>query len=570
VNRKQRRAGAKQGGAVVKPRLPDSGALFAAGLLHHEAGRLDEAERLYRRILSQNPDHADSLHQLGIIATQSGRLDVAAALIAQAVALNPGEAWFLSNLGAILQRQKRLDEALDCHRRALALQPDYPAAHNNLGAVLLQQWRLEEAETCFRRAVALRPDYAEAHSNLGNTLREQRRTEEAIICQCRAVALSPDSAEAHNSLGAALQDLGRLDEALACYQRALSLKPDCVEGHTNLGTALKELGRLDEAYACYHRALSLDPHYPEVHWQYAYALLWDGRLRDGWEEYEWRWLRTVGQPKIHPDYAQPLWSGEATTSGTILLWSEQGFGDAIQFVRYAPAVARLGWRVILQTSRPLHRLFESIPGLAVVPEGAILPPFDVHCPLLSLPRAFATTVETIPAPIPYLHPRPELVADWRERLAGCRGRKVGLVWRGNPQHNRDRHRSMDPRWFSHFLDLPGLDGISLQPDGRAEELAALGGAEGVLDAGPGLGDYADTAALVANLDLVISVDSSVCHLAGALGVPIWTLVDFASEWRWLRGRDDSPWYPTMRLFRQPRTGDWHSVVEAVKAALLGL
>ncbi len=564
MNRKQRRATGK-----LAPRDPpaDVAARFGEAIRHHRDGRPDEADRLYRQILARDPRHAESLHQRGMIALQAGRLDLAAERIAKAVALSPDDPWYLTNLGAVLHKLGRLDDAIACHCRAIELKPAYADAHNNLGAVLLHQWRFDEAQACFDRALEINPGYAEAHTNLGNALREKRRLDEAVACQRRAIELAPGYAEAHNSLGSALQDLGRLDEAVACYHRALALKPGCVEAHTNLGTAMNELGRLDEAFACYRRAIALGPDYPEVHWQYAYALLSDGQFRQGWEEYHWRWRRTTGPQPVLPDYSQPMWAGEPADGRTMLLWSEQGFGDRLHFVRYVPDVVRLGWRVILVTSRPMKRLFAAIAGITLIEEGEAPPAFDVHCPLLSLPRAFGTTLDTIPAPIPYLHPAPELVARWRDRLSALPGLKVGVVWRGNPQHNRDRQRSMNSGLFARFLDLPGLAVVSLQLDGRAEELAALGGGEAVLNAGPELGDYADTAALVANLDLVIAVDTSVCHLAGALGIPTWTLVDFAAEWRWLRNRDDSPWYPTMRLFRQPTPGDWPAVVERVRAEL---
>jgi hypothetical protein len=267
-------------------------------------------------------------------------------------------------------------------------------------------------------------------------------------------------------------------------------------------------------------------------------------------------------------YQQPMWSGGNSPNGPILLWPEQGLGDSIQFVRYAPLVAQTGAQVILEAPKVLKRLFETIPGVTVISDGDTYPDFAAHSPLLSLPRAFGTTLETIPAGDgPYLQAPSEATAYWRDLLADRPGLKVGVSWRGNPNHKRDRMRSMNPAWFSRFLDMPGLTVVSLEKDGRDEECQELGDHLSVLNAGPKLGDMADTAGLIANLDLVISVDTSVAHLAGALGAPVWTLIDRASDWRWLTTRDDSPWYPTMRLFRQPSAGDWDSVVEQVRAEL---
>ena len=525
---------------------------------------------MYRAVLAQSPRHAGSLHQLGMIAYEAGQLDIAIGLIAQAIALRPDEAWFLSNLGVILQKQGRLDEAANLHRRAIALQPDNAEAHNNLGTVLHEQGLFLDAHGCYRRALELAPDYVDALTNLGAVLKAGKKFDAALSLQKRAVELHPDYAEAHNNLGNALKELGRFEEAAAAYERALELQPDSVIALTNRGIVLRELGRLDEEYACYAKAVDLAPDYPEAHWNLAFALMADGDFAKGWAEYEWRWRRTGARSpeEVWPPLALPFWTGDKGQGRTILLWSEQGLGDCLQFVRYAPLVQDLGWRVILHVPDSQQELLDVFPGITVLSESEAPPRVDAQCPLMSLPRLLGTTLATVPAAIPYLRPNPVLAARWKERLAAISGLKLGLVWRGNPLHHRDRQRSMDPRWLSFGLDLPGVTAISLQPGAHANELAALNCGERLLDAGPDLTSYAETAALMAQLDLVISVDSSAAHLAGALGLPVWTLLDSNAEWRWMRHREDTPWYPSMRLFRQTAPGDWQAVMQRIRAELM--
>ena len=531
--------------------------LYPTALTLYQAERLADAEVLLRRLLGMDPRHHAGLHLLGLIGLRDGRVAMAVDMLIQAVLVDGSVPRYHSHLGNALRARGWPDKAEACYRMALELKPDYPEASNNLGAALQDLGRLEEAVDCHRRAIELKPDYVEAHTNLGAALNDLGRRDEAVACHQAALAIAPDSWAAHNNLGTALQELGRRDEALASFRRAVAIKPDYFEAHTNLGNALNALGRSDQAVECHRRALAVAPDFPEANWNLALALLQRGEYAEGWRQYQWRWRRrAVGQEKWRA-YPQPVWDGAASENGTLFIWTEQGLGDNLHFVRYAEAAARLGWRVILEAPRALFRLFAAIPGIQVVTEGEPPPPFDVHCPLLGLPLAFATTLDTIPAAIPYL------TAPARP-LAERPGLKVGIAWRGRKSNKRDRVRSLEPALFGQILDLPGLAVVSLQKDARAEELTALGGP---FNAGPDLGDFADTAALVAGLDLVISVDTSICHLAGALGVPTWTLLDSAPDWRWLLGRDDSPWYPTMRLFRQKRPGEWAEVVERVRAEL---
>jgi tetratricopeptide (TPR) repeat protein len=569
----------------------------------HQAGRLAEAVRLYQQILQLDPHHADALHRFAIAAHQSGRPEMALELIGRAVerdgrhpgyqvdlgnillergraaeaaeafrrALDaqPGLAIAHYNLGNALRAQGKLEQALAAYAQAAQRQPDYVEAHNNHGLVAQALGRLETAETAFALALVHRPTFAEAHGNLGVVQFDRGRVPEAAGCFRRALALQPALAEAHNGLGNALKRRGRLEEAAACFGRALAVRPAYADAHHNLGLTLKEQGDPRAAVEAYDRALHHAPDLAEAHFAQGLALLQLGAWPEGWRKCDYRW-RQKSEPAVRlRRYPQPLWEGGPAAGRTILLWPEQGFGDTIQFVRFAHEMTRLGWKVVLEAQRELARLFTSIPDIAVVPAGAALPPFDVHFPLLSLPGRLGITLETLPVG-PGLHPAAGAAQAWRERLAEVKGLKIGVNWRGNPHQKRDPWRSMAPALLADCLDRPGLAVISLQKDGRPEELAALAPRGLFLDAGPEFQDFADTAALVAALDLVISVDTAILHLAGALGAPAWGLLDFASDWQWLAKRPSSPWYPSVRLFRQARRGDWLSVTQAVRSELDGM
>ncbi len=464
MNRKQRRTEAKKGGPAMQTASLAAQRLWAAALQQFQAGRLDEAERLFRQVLAVNPRHADSLHLLGVIAYQTGRHDLAVDMIRKAIVINPRE--------------------------------------------------------------------ASLHSNLGNLLKEQ----------------------------------GRLDEAVACYRKAVELKPNFSEALNNLGNALRAQKQLDEAVASYHRALELRPDDPEAHYNLAMALLARGDMPAGWEEHEWRWKT----PQLAPsrrDFAKPQCRGEAADGRTLLIHAEQGLGDTLQFCRYAPLAAAKGLRVILEAPKPLIRLLGSLPGVdRLVAQGEPLPKFDLHCPMLSMPLALGTTITTIPNDVPYLCADAAQVAVWWTRLAalGNRGPRIGLVWAGNPRKHLiaaaalGRQRSVDPARLEPLFELPGVQFFSLQKDGLAAPAHFP-----LTDFMSEMGDFADTAALITNLDLIISVDTAAAHLGSALGKPVWLLNCFDPCWRWFVGRRDSPWYPGLRLYRQPRPGDWDSVVAEV-------
>lgn len=525
MNRKQRRAETKLRQPVRQPAATLAREHLASAVHQHQAGRLTEAEQLYRNVLACDANNADALHLLGVVTHQQGRPDLAIDLIRRAIAINPAEASFHANLGVAFKELGRRDDAIACYRNAIRLRPQQPEAHNSLGNALAEAAQLDEAVASYRTALSLRPDYAEAHFNLGITMKEQGRAEEAVACYRKAIAIRPDYCEAHYNLGNALRDLRQLVAATESYRRAINLRPDFADAHHN-------------------RAL---------------ALLAQGDLPAGWAEYEWRWL-TSQLHQARRSFTQPQWRGEPADGQTLLIHAEQGFGDTIQFCRYVPLAAERGLRVILEVQEPLVRLLQHVPGAdRVLCRGADLPAFDWHCPMLSLPSALHTTLSTIPAVPAWLAADPARTEAWRTGLASVPGTgpQVGVAWAGKPSNLADGRRSIAPDRLAPLFRVPGVRFVSLQHAGPKPADLWL------IDFMDEMTDFADTAALIANLDLVISVDTAVAHLAASLGKPVWLLDRFDACWRWLDGRCDSPWYPSLRLYRQERPGDWESVLADV-------
>ena len=536
------------------------------------------AERICRKVLRERPRHFQALNVLGFIAAQTGRLTEAAEWLGQAVAANPTDVAAQSNLGFVLQELGRMDDALTHHDAALRLDPRNAGAHSNRGFVLLALHRPDEALTSCDQAIAIDPDLAEAHNNRGTVLQDLHRLDEALPCYRRAVELNPDFARAHNNLGTVLQQLGRADDALASYEQAIKLNPALAEAHNNRGALLRELMRTEPAIASFDRAIAANPDFADAHWNKSLALLSLGDFARGWEMFEWRWRQGPVKSTRRP-VPQPLWLGNESLAGrTILLYAEQGLGDTIQFCRYAKLVADLGARVVLLVPEPLLTVLASLDGVAQLAKpGDSLPPFDFQCPLMSLPLAFRTELATIPAPRAYLTPDPEKARRWKERLGERHGPRVGLVWSGGFRPDQPElaaihaRRNLEASLLAPLKD-DRIEFYSLQKGAPADsDLARLQSAywngPRIVDWTSELHDFSDTAALIANLDLVISVDTSVAHLAGALGRPVWILNRFDSCWRWLRGRVDSPWYPTARIYTQERPGDWSGVIDKVKADL---
>ncbi len=527
-----------------------------------------EALVSFERALSLRPDYVEAHNQRGYALQELGRPTEALASYEIVLAIQPDNARALYNRGSVLRDLDRSAEAVASYDQALAIKPDYVEALNNRGLALLDLQRPAEALASFERALAIRPDHASALNNRGGALRDLNRPAEALASYDKALAVHPTNAEALYNRGIVLRDLQRLVEALADFDLALSIRPNHVDALNNRGLVLRDLDRPLEALASYERALSIDPANAETHSNRSCLRLLLGDLERGFEEFEWRW-RAADVAPWRRDFAQPLWRGAEPLDGrTILLHAEQGFGDAIQFVRYATLVAARGAKVVLEVPPPLTALLAGVAGDAlVIGRGETLPDFDYHCPLLSLPLAFKTRLGTIPAAIPYLSAPDERVAKWRQRLAERRGRRIGIAWAGNPNFKGDQTRSPGLARILPLLAPDGVELLALQKDLREGDREILQGHRQVLTLGDAIEDFADTAAIMSLVDLVISSDTSVAHLAGALGKPVWVLLQHVADWRWLLGRTDSPWYPTARLFRQPKNGDWESVIRQVTDAL---
>lgn len=472
--------------------------------------------------------------------------------------------------GFQLHLHQRVEEAEPFYQRAVALDPEFKEAWMNLGLVLLARGRPEEALSCQRQALRLDPESADAQNNLGMVHYAQGNIPEAENCFRTALRLQPGHANATLNLGSARQILNHAGEADYLFRRALSLGVDEARAKSNLALVLMEQARPQEAELCCREALALRPDYPEARGNLALALLMMGRLEEGFREYEARWeVETMAAPAL----PQPLWTGQALNGETVLLYAEQGYGDTLQFCRYVPMVAAAGGRVVLVVPKALHRVMTTLDGVAeLLCEGDDLPAsFDYHCPLLSLPFAFGTTMATIPAPVPYLRADASRWADFLDELPGL---KVGLVWAGKSRTAQphavaiDRRRSMRLADMMPLLSVPGCSFVSLQLGPPAAQLQALPDGMVLHDMADRLDDWADTADLIAGLDLVIAVDTAVAHLAGALGKTVWLLNRFDSCWRWFLNRDDTPWYPSMRQFRQAGRGDWAGVIERVRQALI--
>jgi tetratricopeptide (TPR) repeat protein len=510
--------------------------ILAEGVDRHRRGLIAEAAALYRRVLEVSPEQPDALHLLGRIEEARGDPRQALALI----------------------------------ERAIAASGQVSAFHASRGSVLLSLGRAEEAARSLRQALSLEPNSAEAHNVLGNAMLALGDGAAAIERYRRALALRSDYPEALNNLGSALRAMGRPEEAETELAKAIALRPNYASALANLGLVLQERARYGEALEMYDRAIAADPEHATARGNRTMLLLLLGRLPDGFAEYEWRW-RMPGFATPPRQFPQPMWDGGDLGQRTLFIHAEQGLGSAIQFVRYAALLAARGNRVVIECRLPLDRLFEaSLAGpdgrVTVVRKGESLPAFDCHAPLMSLPHLLGTSLATIPAMVPYLSALPADIAAWRQRLSGASRPRIGLVWAGNPKHENDHNRSIPTRLLAPLITSASASFFSLQVPAAPADLESLPPGR-VNDLAPALGDFADTAAVIENLDLVVSVDTAAAHLAGALGKPVWLLLPYVPEWRWLLDRDDSPWYPTMRLFRQDQAGDWLGVVERLAAAV---
>jgi Flp pilus assembly protein TadD len=506
-------------------------------------------------------DRARALHA-------SGQLTAAEGLYRQLLDSGALAPMVLPLLTAVYQATSRPEEALACCRRLVAIEPENARAHYNLAVVLLARNQVDEAIASFRRATALAPSLAEAFNNLGVALVSQNRWDEAAAAYRKALRLRPDYVEALYNLARPLLHLDEVEEAVACCRHALALRPDHADAHYRLGLALSEENLLDEAVASYERALALRPNDAEAHLGLALALLRLGRYDEAWPHYEWRTQRGRDQKTERPG---PSWSGSDLRGQTILLWSEQGVGDTLQLVRYVSLVRRQAGRVIVRCPRALTSLVGRVEGVdEAVSDVDPLPSFDVQASLASLPAIFRTSLETIPARVPYIHCQAEAIEFARSRIATARGFKLGIAWQGSLANPRDRARSIPLAHFSGLAETPGIELFSFQYGPGREQLEEFRSQWPIVDLGDDLSDFERTAALMGEMDLIVTCDSAPAHLAGARGLRVWVALPFSADWRWLLDRRDSPWYPSMRLFRQPERGDWVGVFREIQAAVAKL
>jgi tetratricopeptide (TPR) repeat protein len=560
----------------------------------------------YDRALAISRDFAPAWNHRARALRWLGRPEEALASCDRAIALQPSDADFHLNRGNVLMALARPKDALESYQRAIALKPDLVEAHYNLGNAFRQTGHTTEALESFDRAIALRPAFAEAHHSKGNALEDLNRPDEAVPSFDRAIALKPELAESHNNKGMALHRLGRFEEALESYNHAIARKPGYALAFHNRGTTLQEVGRLDEALQdCtraieldprlaeavynrgnvlkglkrpdealrdYDRAIALRPGLAEAHWNRAVCTLLMGRFDEGWRLYE----RRLRKPELPASLVTgTVWSAAGSLEGkTLYICAEQGLGDTIQFCRYALLAAEKGAEVVLAVQDPLVRLMRSLgANVRIMGTTADPPASDFHIALLSMPFAFHTGADSVPARIPYLSSEPENVRHWKERI-GSEGLRIGICWQGAKGGEVDIGRSFPVRHFEGIAKLPGVRLISLQKNAGAEQLLDLPAGMNVQtfgnDLDPGPDAFVDTAAIMENLDLVITSDTAVAHLAGALGRPAWVALNFVPDWRWLLDRTDSPWYPTMRLFRQTERENWQGVFVAIEAQLRGL
>jgi tetratricopeptide (TPR) repeat protein len=552
--------------------MPTLEEALTLGWQEHQAGNSRRAEQIYRQVLPHHSTNPRIWFLLGLACQAQQRPEEAAAYIQQALELNPHEAEGYFYLGNAYLQQGKLNEAGSAYQKCVLALPDHAEARANLGFVLSGLGRAEEAEVHFRHTLRLKPELPELHLNLGNALRDQRRFEEAAHCYREAVRIKPDFARAHVNLGIVLGALGQIDLAEAALRKALEIDPRFADAYNSLGATLNMAGRTQEALAYYRRALALEPELPEAHANLALGHLMLGDFEAGWPEYEWRWRCKELKPLTA--LPQPLWDGTPLCGRTILLREEQGLGDTLQFIRYARLVKQRGGRVLFHCQRGLGQFLTGCPGLDGIVEWDMpLPPFDVQAPLLSLPMLLKTTLETVPAEVPYLFADPLLVAYWRRELEPLSGLRVGIVWQGHAGHP-GQHRSLALAQLEPLARLKGVTLVSLQRGDGLDQLDAvrdrwpMHAPGSIMSQMPGA--FMEVAALMRNLDLVITIDTSIAHLAGALGTPVWLMLSAASDWRWLRERVDSPWYPTMRLFRQARLNEWGEVVERLTSSLRSL
>jgi tetratricopeptide (TPR) repeat protein len=553
---------------TIKPNFPE--AHNNLGIILQACGRFGEAVTSYNKAIAIKPDYTNAHNNLGNALQQLGRFDDAIISFNKVITIKPGLAEAHYSLGNTYKDSGQLDEAVTSYSKAISIKPDYAEAYSNLGNALNRLEKPDRAIVSLNKSIAINPSFAEAHYNLGNTLKELQKLDEAMESYRNAIIIKPDFSEAYSNLGNIFNELGRLDEAVSCHNKALAIKPDFAMGHYNLGLDLKELKHLDEALASYDKAISIEPNYAEAYWNKSLILLLCGDFENGWKLYEWRWKNENGDSSKHKrTFTQPLWLGAETLKDKIvLLHSEQGLGDTIQFFRYAKLVKALGARVIMEVPKPLVSLLQGLGGVdELVEKGEPLPYFDYYCPLMSLPLAFKTELNTIPSLTSYLQSDNKKVAKWKERLGEKTSLRIGLVWNGSAEFIKyDYKRSITLDALMKYLP-DQFEYVCLQNKIRDTDKDALKKST-IKYFGAEINDFTENAALCEVMDLVISVDTSVAHLSGALGKPTWVLLPYVPDWRWMLDRDDSPWYGSTKLYRQFNDRKWEPVLQRLVEDLI--
>ena len=570
--------------------------LLQKGLALHQSDKLDEAKAIYQQILSIEPNHFNALQLLGTLLLKTKDFVQALDLLNKAIKIKPEYPNTYSNKGNVLNELKRYEEALLNYDKAISIQPIYPSAHSNRGIVLTKLKRFEEALASYDKAISFQPNYLDAHFNRGITLKELGRFEEALTSYDMAISIQPNYLDAHFNRAVVLTELTRLDEALACYDKiiatlpnyagahsnrgivlsklkrfeealtsydkAISIQPTYIDAISNRGVALKELKRLDEARDCYNKAISLQPDYADAHRNLSILNLLTGNYEDGWKQNEWRWKTNINQKKFN----QPLWLGEQSLKDkTILLYAEQGLGDTIQFSRYVPLVARLGAKVILEVPKNLVNLLKNLEGLdTIIQKGEALPMFDYQCPLLSLPLAFKTNLSNIPPISLNFKTDRDKISKWHNKLNKKSNPLIGIVWSSISHYKNDYLRSITLSELLKALPTEGFDYVCLQKEIKEIDKETLVNNPHIKFFGDDINDFSDDAHLIECVDLVVSTCTSVPHLSSSLGKETWWLLSYVPDWRWLIDRNDSPWYPAAKLYRQEKINDWDSVFKNIK------
>ena len=534
---------------------------YDLGNTYHCQNAYTDAIRSFQRALKLKPDFVEAHYNLANTYMDRGDLMAAISHYQHALVLKPAYAEAYFNLGIACFELGKYDEAAAAYQNAVEVMPDMAGAYYNMGLTRYRQKKLNAAISCYQKAIELKGAFPEAYNNMGNAYQDQKQHPEAISCFRKALDLKPDYADAYYNLGKSLNEQSCYPDAIAAYQKALQVNPNHYKAANNMAKTYQDVREVQNAIYWFQKALHIKPDYAEAHFNLATAYLLTGEFQEGWKAYEWRFKRREWKRTYPYRYNKPLWSGEDFVGKRLFVHSEQGIGDILQFGRYLPWVKTRGGTVIFETRKALMGLFKIMSGIDELvmfsTDGNPTTEFDLYVPLANLPGIFNTTLENIPADVPYLFADREKSAVWKDRLK-VTGLKIGLVWAGT---DTDPRRACALEWLKPLSDITGVDLYGLQKGIAAEQIEVEGLPQGMrmTNLGQEFEDFTDTAAVIENLDMVISIDTSVAHLAGAMGKPVWLMLPYASDWRWLLNRDDSPWYPTMRLFRQPTPGNWEAL-----------